>query len=268
VNIAFREITGNYLDSPQSRNKDHAFILGNYTANEVKLYAHFNYTVWRTRRSAYLSQEPVHPMAIVANFKAITKGFKVKVEEVKKKASKKARRKQVQKDQAQGYINSIPRTTTICNTDGSAYGNPGPTGAGVHITRGGEIIGEQCISIKDGTNNIGELMAIGLALAFLIKYRLHEFFTIVTAIIMTDSKYAMETITGVFSPKSNRKLILRIKKLLNIASKDMEITFHWVPAHTGLEGNEKADELAKLGADGARRHQGVDPASYVYDTHD
>ena len=46
--------------------------------------------------------------------------------------------------------------------------------------------------------------------------------------------------------KSNT-VLTRIKNL-NILSKDNDVTIAWTPGHTGIQGNEKADILAKSGS--------------------
>ena len=46
---------------------------------------------------------------------------------------------------------------------------------------------------------------------------------------------------------SHRGVILEIKKLLQIMS-NINTEILWTPGHAGLQGNDKADELAKTGA--------------------
>ena len=42
--------------------------------------------------------------------------------------------------------------------------------------------------------------------------------------------------------------VLSCIKNLNILGKDNNITIAWTPGHTGIQGNEKADILAKAGS--------------------
>ena len=42
--------------------------------------------------------------------------------------------------------------------------------------------------------------------------------------------------------------VLSCIKNLNILGKDNDVTIAWTPGHTGIQGNEKADVLAKAGS--------------------
>lgn len=45
-------------------------------------------------------------------------------------------------------------------------------------------------------------------------------------------------------------LMWKIQRLLDVATKQgRDITLYWVPAHKGIAGNEKADQLAKQSVD-------------------
>ena len=62
-------------------------------------------------------------------------------------------------------------TTIVAYTDGAAQGNPGPAGAGAIITYPGWGPGassrhteELAVGVGTGTNNFGELWAIGMVL--------------------------------------------------------------------------------------------------------
>jgi ribonuclease HI len=55
---------------------------------------------------------------------------------------------------------------------------------------------------------------------------------------------------------------MRILKVIQNAQK--QITIKWIPANVGLEGNEKADILAK---DGARNDTPIDYSLQLKDAH-
>ena len=63
-------------------------------------------------------------------------------------------------------------------------------------------------------------------------------------IILVDSQAAILAIQNNIV-KSNT--VLTCIKNLNILGKDNDVTIAWTPAHTGIQGNEKADILARAG---------------------
>ena len=64
-------------------------------------------------------------------------------------------------------------------------------------------------------------------------------------IILVDSQAAILAIQNNIV-KSNT--VLPCIKNLNILGKDNDVTIAWTPGHTGIQGNEKADILAKPGS--------------------
>ena len=83
-----------------------------------------------------------------------------------------------------------------------------------------------------------ELKAISYSLDYLSNLRNK------TCTIYSDSKGAIQSIMQ-YEPKN--PLVQEIKtKLTRASTNSNNITFCWVPAHTGITGNEKADEQAKL----------------------
>uniref|UniRef100_A0A8D9AVJ4 RNase H type-1 domain-containing protein n=1 Tax=Cacopsylla melanoneura TaxID=428564 RepID=A0A8D9AVJ4_9HEMI len=93
---------------------------------------------------------------------------------------------------------------------------------------------------KYTTNFDGEVEAIKLATQQLL-YRTHCFNQ---AVILSDSKAAIQAIISTSENTSDKirevRAILKQPRQLGKA-----IAIQWVPAHCGLEGNEKADALAK-----------------------
>ncbi|KAL1447160.1 hypothetical protein WDU94_012235 [Cyamophila willieti] len=95
---------------------------------------------------------------------------------------------------------------------------------------------------KYTTNFDGEVEAIKLATQQLL-YRTHCFNQ---AVILSDSKAAIQAIVNTNENTSDkireiRAILKQLRQLKKI------IAIQWVPAHCGLEGNEKADVLAKKG---------------------
>ncbi|MEL8055310.1 MAG: ribonuclease HI [Pseudomonadota bacterium] len=137
-------------------------------------------------------------------------------------------------------------------TDGACSGNPGPGGWGALLVSGGkrkELHGGEA----ETTNNRMELSAAIEALTALKKpslVRLH-----------TDSTYVKDGLTKWIHGwkrngwKTAAKKPVKNKDLwqaLDQACQRHEIEWIWVKGHAGDEGNEKADELARLGAVEAR----------------
>jgi ribonuclease HI len=149
-------------------------------------------------------------------------------------------------------IAKIPHHHFIAYTDGASKGNStkrrSPCGAGALLelprhndTRRGI---EDFAALGSNTNNYGELWGIGMALSLFLTHSqpndtLHS---------LTDSAHASLAITKHQQPKANRALVRAVRKLYYHALKDRHVHIEWVPAHVGIEGNERADGLADEGA--------------------
>jgi ribonuclease HI len=133
-------------------------------------------------------------------------------------------------------------------TDGACKGNPGVGGWGVLLQHGGktrELYGGEAQT----TNNRMELTAVIRALEAL-KQRCH-------VRLHTDSQYVQLGIrdwihswkkrgwrTADKSPVKNEDLWRRLDELAGAH----DVEWIWVRGHDGNPGNERADELANLGA--------------------
>jgi len=138
------------------------------------------------------------------------------------------------------YVAEAP--SLVAYTDGSGTTAGKISGAGVVVYDGGVAVLEASRHLGMGTNNRAELYGIGIALAMTDTpaWRPRPL------LVRSDSEYALEAVTRPTAPfpwAANRPLILRVRA----ATQGRVVTFEHVKGHSGVEGNERADALAKLG---------------------
>ncbi|GFZ99591.1 ribonuclease H [Elstera cyanobacteriorum] len=142
-----------------------------------------------------------------------------------------------------------PPETVHLFTDGACSGNPGPGGWGAILRFKGvekELFGGE----PDTTNNRMEMMAIIQGLEALKRP--------VTVDIFTDSKYVIDGITKYMPTwKKNSWRTADKKPVKNVdlwermlaAMKPHQLSWNWVKGHNGHPENERADALARAGAE-------------------
>ncbi|GAB3712849.1 ribonuclease HI [Nocardiopsis nanhaiensis] len=139
----------------------------------------------------------------------------------------------------------------VIYTDGACSGNPGPGGWGVWLRykeHERELFGGE----EQTTNNRMELMAAIQALESLKRD--------VPVLLHTDSSYVRNGITSwVHGWKkrgwktADKKPVKNVdlwQRLDEVASR-YDVEWKWVRGHSGDEGNDRADELARRGRDEA-----------------
>jgi ribonuclease HI len=139
----------------------------------------------------------------------------------------------------------------VIYTDGACRGNPGPGGWGVLLKYKGS---EKTLKGFDPetTNNRMELMAVIEGLRSLNRRCAVE--------LNTDSKYVLQGINDwIVNWKKNGWKTAAKKPVKNVdlwqqldeqASRH-DINWHWVKGHSGVPGNEAADQLANDAIDQA-----------------
>ncbi len=140
--------------------------------------------------------------------------------------------------EAAGKPYLVPHTTSsetewIAYTDGACSGNPGPAGAGFVVIAPGKSPQEGFESLGVGTNNVAEITAILRAIEAIPKDA--------RAVVHTDSKYAIGVLSLGWKAKANQELIARTRAVLQ----GRKVRFVYVPGHSGIPMNERADELAR-----------------------
>lgn len=124
-------------------------------------------------------------------------------------------------------------------TDGSKVNNN--VGAGVVVYNNQvEVTSFTYRLNSDATVFMAELYAIDRAVAYIINDIYDRGDSSTKYVVISDS---MSVLLALSSPNENRTYILNLKNKLNY----MHIDLYWTKAHIGAVGNERADELAKMG---------------------
>jgi ribonuclease HI len=172
--------------------------------------------------------------------------FRASIGSSKGTAEEKARAQQV----ISHHVNSLPAADAYAFTDGSAAPNPGPCGAGAIITHRDNST-PLTAYLGHGTNNIGELYAVGMVIDHFHAERqqcnIH---------IYTDSKMVHDALSfGWAAGKDNRELLKQVRNTIRrYKTTGGNVLFHWVPGHSGICGNEAADKLAGAGTHYSETH--------------
>lgn len=124
--------------------------------------------------------------------------------------------------------------------DGASQGNPGPSGVGVVISKGGEILKNASKYIGEATNNIAEYSALVFALEVALVMRLNSIR------VNTDSELLYRQIKGIYRVKNDR-----IKPYYEEALRLMKNFSFLEINHVRREFNKEADKLATMAINNA-----------------
>lgn len=133
------------------------------------------------------------------------------------------------------------RGALIAYTDGSGSTAEKPSGAGVSIFYEGRLVIEASVYTGLGTSQHAELSAVEVALDITSTDRLRKLFLVVR----TDSEYVIRSLEAREDPHPkapNAELISRMREVIC----DRRGRFEHVKGHSGVFGNERADQLATL----------------------
>ena len=159
----------------------------------------------------------------------------------------------------ESFLDSPPTEAVIYFTDGSASPNPGPCGAG--FFRQGGLLEERSSAtfLGPGTNNIGELYGLGMALRCIQASPPVQY-----SVILTDSDYVHGLLVRNSRVGQNRELVLALKDLLEAVRAIHTVHILWIKAHAGYHGNEMADLRAKDGAEENTRNRDLGQLDFVF----
>jgi ribonuclease HI len=138
-------------------------------------------------------------------------------------------------------------------TDGACSGNPGPGGWGallIYKDKSKKIYG----SVAHTTNNQMELMAAIEAISCVKKPCAIELYT--DSIYLRDgmTKWLPNWQKNNWQKRGNNAIKnLELWQKLATLADTHDVSWHWVKAHNGDEGNEIADKLAVKGRDEAKK---------------
>ena len=129
---------------------------------------------------------------------------------------------------------AIPAGAWTVYADGACSGNPGPAGLGIVLVGPDGKIVEGFEYLGVATNNVAELTGVLRAAEIVPEGA--------AAVVHTDSQYAIGVLTKGWKAKANQELIAGVKVAL---AKRSGWRIVYVPGHSGVPLNERADELAR-----------------------
>ena len=157
------------------------------------------------------------------------------------------------KETISNFVSTLPETTLIAFTDGSALGNPGPCGSAATIYKDGfenePMRLRRPLSVKS-TSYHGEMDGLNLCISNAHEILTKENSNAIEKIhIFCDCRGAIESVTSNERIQSHQNIKDEfLKHVTEINMKQIITEISWVSGHADLEANEIADEDAKKAA--------------------
>ncbi len=133
----------------------------------------------------------------------------------------------------------------VIYADGACRGNPGPAGAGVVLTEGGEVVEELSSYLGRGTNNIAEYRALLLGLEAARRRGAGE------VKVRMDSQLVVRQVGGSYKVR-NPKLQELHAQAMDLRRSFKKFEIEYIPR----AANEAADSLANQAIDEAAWSKG------------
>ena len=84
-----------------------------------------------------------------------------------------------------------------------------------------------------------------------------------TIVIWTDTTYSLSTLQALSSKLTKNKTVIHCHEALDELAKRNTVHIKWIATHVGHWGNERADELAKMGTTSTSLVKGYIPQSHI-----
>ena len=147
----------------------------------------------------------------------------------------------------QRLLESIEPRNIIAFTDGASKGNPGPCGAGAYVydNLASPWDQEDSAALGHGTNNLGELWAIGMAMQIAARRVSTHLQDYDQFRIFSDSQYSIGILTQGWKSRTHPKLAFKLRHLLTTSP---SLSTSSGSLHMLESTPTSADELADRGA--------------------
>ena len=145
-------------------------------------------------------------------------------------------------------IDSYRDTAIHIYTDGSAFKATTNAGAGILLKYpDGSTVETSIACGRHCSNYTAEIQAIDYAITTIHSQFIFGIQNPTDAVIFTDSQSALQALSNITTEtdKDISTLAKNIDKLLR--QYNIHVTLQWIPGHSDVHGNEKADALAKQG---------------------